>query len=131
VIEALQQELERLAQGFAAVLPHIGLGLVVLAIRTTNIRTYDGLHVLVPNAQVYNNVITHKTYYPARRFTLSLGIAYDSELPKAQRAILDAVSCTPGVLAVTESILQAARREGIEIPFPIRTVHLQPPAETQ
>ena len=35
-----------------------------VAIRTTNIKTFDGLHVLIPNRHVYNEVITNWSYYP-------------------------------------------------------------------
>jgi len=136
-----------------------------VAIRTTNIKTFDGLHVLIPNRQVYNEVITNWSYYPARRITATVGVAYDTDLPKAYRVLKEAVVSTPGVLAepaplvsfeafddssirmvfrfwidwqetspldaqtnVTQSLMDAARHEGIDIPFPIRTVYVQHPA---
>ena len=43
-----------------------------VAIRTTNIKTFDGLHVLIPNRHVYNEVITNWTYYPTRRVTVTV-----------------------------------------------------------
>ncbi len=136
-----------------------------VAIRTTNIKTFDGQQVLIPNARVYNNVLTNWSHYPTRRLTVTVGVAYDTDLPKAYRVLSDAVINTSGVLSdpaplvsyegfdessirmvfrfwiswkdtsllaaqtdVTESIMDAARREGIDIPFPIRTVYLQQPA---
>lgn len=136
-----------------------------IAIRTTNIKTFDGLNVLIPNSQVFNGVITNWTSYPTRRITVTVGVAYETDLPKAFHVLSDAVSGTPGVLAdpaplvsyegfddssirmvfrfwinwsdtsplaaqtdVTQAIMDAARREGIDIPFPIRTVYLQQPA---
>lgn len=137
-----------------------------VAIRTTNVKTFDGLHVLIPNRQVYNEVITNWSYYPTRRITATVGVAYDTDLPKAYRVLKEAVVSTPGVLAkpeplisfeafddssirmvfrfwvdwqetspldaqtdVTQSLIDAARREGIDIPFPIRTVYVQHPAQ--
>lgn len=138
-----------------------------VAIRTTNIKTFDGLHVLIPNRHVYNEVITNWTYYPTRRVTMTVGVAYETDLALAYRALSEAVSATPGVLAepallasfegfddssirmvfrfwiewqttslfdiqthVTQAIMDAARRAGINIPFPIRTVILQNPIES-
>jgi len=137
-----------------------------VAIRTTNIKTSDGLHVLIPNRQVYNGVITNWTYYPTRRITVTIGVPYDTDLPKAYRVLKEAVVSAPGVLAepapliafeafddssirmvfrfwidwqatnpmdaqtaVTQAIMDAARREGIDIPFPIRTMYVQHPAQ--
>lgn len=132
---------------------------VDVAIRTTIIRTFDGLQVLIPNNKVYQGIIRNKSYYTSRRYLLTIGIAYVSDLRKAHSTILDAVQATPGVLAdpastvsfegfdsstiralvrfwiepekndaltmqteVTRSIMAAAQREGIEIPFPIQTL---------
>jgi small conductance mechanosensitive channel len=137
-----------------------------VAIRTTNIRTLDGLHVLIPNRHVYNEVITNWSYYPTRRVTVTVGVAYDTDLAHAYRVLSEAVAAAPGVLAepavqvsfegfdessirmvfrfwiewhttspidiqtqVTQVILDVARREGINIPFPIRTVVLRNPIE--
>jgi small conductance mechanosensitive channel len=137
-----------------------------VAIRTTNIKTFDGLHVLIPNRHVYNEVITNWSYYPTRRVTMMVGVAYETDLAQAYRVLSEAVAATPGVLAepapavsfegfddssirmvfrfwiewqttnavelqtqLIQVIMDVARREGINIPFPIRTVLLQNPIE--
>jgi len=69
-----------------------------VAIRTTNIKTLDGLHVLIPNRHVYNEVITNWTYYPTRRATVTLGVAYDTDLARAYRVLSEAAAAVPGVL---------------------------------
>jgi small conductance mechanosensitive channel len=69
-----------------------------VAIRTTNIKTFDGLHVLIPNRLVYNDVITNWTYYPQRRVTMTVGVAYDTDLMEAYRILGETVAATPGVL---------------------------------
>jgi small-conductance mechanosensitive channel len=70
-----------------------------IAIRTTNIKTFDGLHVLIPNRHVYNEVITNWSYYPRRRVTMTLGVATGTDLTQAYRVLSEAVAATPGVLA--------------------------------
>jgi small-conductance mechanosensitive channel len=137
-----------------------------VAIRTTNIKTFDGLHVLIPNRHVYNEVITNWSYYPTRRVTLTVGVAYETDLARAYRVLSEVVAAAPGVLTepaptvsfegfdessirmvfrfwiewqttnaadlqtqLTQAIMDAARREGIKIPVPIRTVLVQNPIE--
>jgi small-conductance mechanosensitive channel len=137
-----------------------------VAIRTTNIKTFDGLHVLIPNRHVYNEVITNWSYYPTRRVTLTVGVAYETDLARAYRVLSEVVAAAPGVLTepapavsfegfdessirmvfrfwiewqttnaadlqtqLTQAIMDAARREGIKIPVPIRTVLMQDPIE--
>lgn len=136
-----------------------------VAIRTTNIKTFEGQHTVIPNSQVYNAVVTNWTHYPTRRLEMAVGVAYDTDLPKAYRLLTEAVLATPGVLSdpaplvsfegfddssirmvfrfwinwqdtsplaaqtdLTQSVMDAARREGIDIPFPIRTVYLHQPS---
>jgi small conductance mechanosensitive channel len=137
-----------------------------VAIRTTRLKSTDGLHMLIPNRHVYDAVITNWSYYPTRRVTLTVGVAYETDLAQAYQTLSAAVAATPGVLAnpapavsfegfdessirmvfrfwiewqntnavnlqtqLTQVIIEVARREGINIPFPIRTVLLQNPIE--
>jgi small conductance mechanosensitive channel len=123
-----------------------------VSVRTTNIRTYDGLHILVPNKMFFTNPFTNKTHYPTRRYDLGVGIYYTSDLRKAHAVILEAVKSVEGVLsdpppavgldkfetlfvhatirywinwqttdsfaiatALSQTIVEAARREGIEL----------------
>jgi small-conductance mechanosensitive channel len=115
---------------------------------------------------VYDAVITNWSYYPQRRVTMTVGVAYDTDLARAYRALSEAVTTTPGVLTdpalavsfegfdestirlvlrfwiewqttnatalqtqLTQVIMDVARREGITLPYPIRTVLLQNPIE--
>lgn len=67
--------------------------------RSTSLRTFDGTLVMLPNALVYKNPLEIHTAYAARRTTLGIGVAYDTDLDHAQRVILDAVGSTPDVAA--------------------------------
>ena len=132
-----------------------------IAIRTTHIKKFDGHDVVIPNSKVFNGVVVNLTRYPVRRMALSVGVAYDSDLPKALRVVNAAIANTEGVLDdpapsahfdalddsainitvrfwaayggrsgldiksdAVKNITEAARRENIDIPFPIRTVYL-------
>jgi small conductance mechanosensitive channel len=72
---------------------------VDVAIRTTRLKSADGLHVLIPNRHVYDAVITNWSFYPTRRVTMTIGVAYETDLARAYQALSAAVLATPGVLA--------------------------------
>lgn len=70
-----------------------------VGIRTTEVRTFDGVHVLIPNNRVYQAVIRNKSHYTARRFELQLNIGTNNDLAGANRVLLDAVKGVAGVLS--------------------------------
>jgi small-conductance mechanosensitive channel len=72
---------------------------IAVGLRTTELRTGDGIHVLIPNNKVYQSVIRNKTHYPARRYTLTLGFGYMTDVRQTYQLLLDAVRTVPQVLA--------------------------------
>lgn len=67
--------------------------------RTVVLRTYDGERVLMPCSQVLNSPITNFTTNRTRRTTLAVGVAYSTDLARAQRVLLEAVGSVEGVRA--------------------------------
>lgn len=133
-----------------------------IEIRTTTIRTWDGLLVIIPNAQVYSNPITNFSKVEQRRINIDVGVGYETDLQKAHDLMLEVAAGLPGIKedpapfvvfkefadssinatlyfwidtgeagyfasldAVVKGIKEAFDREGINIPFPIRTVYMQ------
>lgn len=70
-----------------------------ITIRETQIRTYDGEKVLIPNAEVYQNVIRVQTAYGPKRTALSVGLDDWEDLDRAADVMLDAVREVDGVEA--------------------------------
>lgn len=68
-----------------------------IEIRSTTIRTWDGLLVIIPNAQVYGNPITNYSKVEQRRINIDVGVAYDTDLQKAHDIMLDVVHDLPGI----------------------------------
>lgn len=134
-----------------------------IEIRSTTIRTFDGLLVIIPNAQIYGNPITNFSRVPQRRIKVDVGVGYDTDLNKATDILLEVVNRLPGILdepapfvvfnefgdssinasvyfwikmeevgffdsvdGVIKGIKVAFEREGIDIPYPIRTLYMQP-----
>lgn len=69
-----------------------------IELRATQLRTYDGRVVLVPNAEVFTSRIINNTAAPIRRGSVALFIGYDSDLQKAIGIIQNAAQVTDGVL---------------------------------
>lgn len=67
-------------------------------LRATEMRTWDGRRVYIPNADVYTQAITNYSRAQTRRIELTVGVAYDTDLNVAREAALEAVRAVPGVL---------------------------------
>ncbi len=62
-----------------------------VTLRATTVRTRDGKHVLIPNSSVMLRGIDNRTVTPTGRTTLTVGVAYDTDLKRAQRMLVDAL----------------------------------------
>jgi len=64
----------------------------------TEIITYDGLFVAMPNSAIFSGTIVNLTREPIRRTNFQVDIDRDADIPVAQRAILDAMARDTRVL---------------------------------
>lgn len=71
-------------------------------LRTVRMRTYDGLTVYLPNAEVLQSPIANFTKTPSNRTSLTVGVAYDSDLKQVRELLLDACAGAEGVLTDPE-----------------------------
>ncbi len=67
-------------------------------LRATELHLLDGKVTLIPNADVYVSPITNYSREPLRRFDLTIGVAYDSDLDLVRDTAVQAASGIPGVL---------------------------------
>lgn len=67
--------------------------------RSTVIRTYDGVRVLIPNAEIYTNPVVVNTAHEKRRNEYDVGVEYGSDLGAATEALLTAMKSVDGVAA--------------------------------
>lgn len=133
-----------------------------IRIRATDIRTYDGRKVIIPNSKLYNDTIVNNTAYGSRRFEVVVGVGYDDDIKTAkeiaENALEDAehveADPEPQVLVnelggssvnlklrgwtdthksnivkasseLTHLIKDRYDEEGIDIPYPIRTIYME------
>lgn len=72
----------------------------VLAVdlRATELRTFDGRIVLIPNADILTKAITNYSRSTQRRIELQIGVGYEIDLEQVRQTALDAIHSVPGVL---------------------------------
>ncbi len=72
--------------------------ILTINIRTTEMQDFDGLIIIIPNADILSNSIINYSQAKTRRVDLPIGISYDADHEKARQTILDAISDIPGLL---------------------------------
>ena len=67
-------------------------------LRTTQIRTYDGERILMPNSEVYTSAVRVRTAFNQRRTDLAVGVDYNTSLPEAKGILQQTIERVEGVL---------------------------------
>ncbi|MDJ0899100.1 MAG: mechanosensitive ion channel family protein [Xenococcus sp. MO_188.B8] len=66
-------------------------------IRTTEIRTYDGERILMPNSEVFTSAVRVRTAFNQRRTDLAVGVDYNTSLPEAKHILQKTIEKVEGV----------------------------------
>ncbi len=83
------------AGGTAGTVDEIGLF-------TTDMTTFDGIYLSVPNSALWNTSILNYTRLPTRRLDIPVGIAYEDDVEKALSLLLEKLRTDSRVLADPE-----------------------------
>ena len=67
-------------------------------IRTTQIRTYQGEKVLLPNSTVFTDAVRVITAFDYRRTDLAVGVDYNTPLTQARKLLYDTINTVSGVV---------------------------------
>lgn len=67
-------------------------------LRVTMLRTFQGLHVIIPNKDVFQSPVTNYTKTSDRRIDLEVGVSYADDLEKVKKVAVEAVSELPYLL---------------------------------
>ena len=88
-----------------------------IELRATQIRTYDGRLVLVPNAEVFTSRITNNTESRVRRASVYVYLGYKEDTGRALSVILDTVRSVPGVVETPPPSMRVRdlSLEGVEL----------------
>ncbi|MDK1117645.1 MAG: mechanosensitive ion channel [Anaerolineae bacterium] len=81
-----------------------GYGGKILAInlRTSEMRTWDGRIIIIPNSDILSNPITNYTRAKHRRVELPVGVSYGSDPAIVRTVVLDAIGNVPGFVSEPE-----------------------------
>ncbi len=71
-------------------------------IRTTQIRTYQGERILLPNSTVFTSAVQVRTAFNSRRTDLGVGVDYNTPLPHAKAILLKTVDSIEEILKTPE-----------------------------
>ena len=64
----------------------------------TQLKTFDGKAVFIPNTRILKNVVVNYHHTPGRRIKINLHIPYDEDLPKAKQILEAIMIADPRVL---------------------------------
>lgn len=71
---------------------------------TTELKQFDGLFVMVPNSELWNQAIVNLNRHPTRRLELVVGIGYDDSMQQAREELLALARADERVLADPEPV---------------------------
>lgn len=68
-----------------------------ISLRSTEIETFDGEKVILPNIDVFTSPVINYTELPERRRTVQIGLGYDEDFETASEVFLRAMKSVDGV----------------------------------
>ncbi|MGB6299141.1 MAG: mechanosensitive ion channel family protein [Rivularia sp. (in: cyanobacteria)] len=89
-------------------------------IRTTEIITYGGERVVIPNSTVFTSVVRVRTAFPHRRTDLAVGVDYNTSLSQASDILEQTISQVEGVLDKPEPEIDLVAFGDSSIDFLVR-----------
>lgn len=63
---------------------------------TTSLDTPDGRRVILPNGQVFGNIIENISHHPQRRVDVAVGVAYSADIDRTRSVLEAAAKRVPG-----------------------------------
>lgn len=91
-----------------------------IELRATQIRTYDGRRVLVPNAETFTSRVTNNTAAPVRRGKVVCTLGYSVDIDTVSALMRDATQHTSGVLATPEATVQIVDMTATHLVFDVQ-----------
>lgn len=86
----------------------------------TELKQFDGLFVMVPNSELWNQAIVNFHRHPIRRFELIVGIAYSDSMEKAREELLALAGADERVLDDPEPVAFVASLDDSSVGIGLR-----------
>lgn len=87
---------------------------------TTELKQFDGLFVMVPNSELWNQAIVNFHRHPIRRFELVVGIGYNDSMEQARKELLTMATADERVLADPEPVAFVASLDDSSVGIGLR-----------
>ena len=91
-----------------------------VSIVATTVTTPDNQVIVIPNKNVWGNVITNVTTSETRRVDLTFGIGYDDNIEQAQRVLEEVVAAHPAVLKDPAPTIRVSALGASSVDFIVR-----------
>jgi len=66
--------------------------------RSTNIKTFDGQRVIIPNGDTFSSSVINFSAHPERRLEIVVGVSYETDLALASQILLNTVNNDSNIL---------------------------------
>ncbi|MGO4851974.1 mechanosensitive ion channel family protein [Phaeovulum sp. W22_SRMD_FR3] len=129
---ALQGTLSNLASGVMLILfrpfrvgDYIEAGseagtVVEISLFYTELRSYDGLQLIIPNSDIWSSSIKNYSANATRLVDLTIGVSYDSDLKRAEEVLAGIAASDPRVLADPEPFIKVKELGDSSVNFVFR-----------
>ena len=99
-----------------------GEGLVKkINVRATEIETFDGCSIIVPNSNLITESVKNWTHSDTMgRFTVNVSVAYDSDAEKVKELLLQLTKAHPNVLTYPEPVVTLQKFGTYSLDFEIK-----------
>lgn len=91
-----------------------------ITLNFTELASLENVQIIVPNAQVWGNVITNYSTYDTRRAEWSFGVGYGANLAKAEQIIRDTIMADPRSHTDPEPFIQVNTLNASSVDFLVR-----------
>ncbi len=86
----------------------------------TEMASIGNLQIIIPNAQVWGNIIVNYTAYPLRRVEWTFGVSYGANLKRAEEVILSTIMADPRAMAEPAPFIQVTALMDFSVDFMVR-----------
>jgi len=91
-----------------------------MSLVNTNIVTFDNQTRVVPNNQIWQNVIKNVTAQRTRRVDMVFGVSYADDVEKTERVLKDVVTSNRRVLPEPQPVIRVHERADSSVNFVVR-----------
>lgn len=87
---------------------------------TTEIATSDNVQITIPNGDIWTSAIKNYSYYDRRRCQIVIGVSYDTDLKKAEAALLKIIAADGRALSDPAPFVKVTNLGDSSVDFTLR-----------